>query len=94
MKNIDTETAMHLLERAIAILQQNGEKDWQPGLKIVWQFLEANDFNRARNSYCSMTAGGRGFSEYYIWDEDYSERVKKNKELGEIRQKLAIFFSK
>lgn len=94
MKNIDTETAMHLLERAIAILQQNGQENWQPGLKIVWQFLETNDFNRARNSYRSMTAGGRGFAEYCIWDEDYSERVKKNQELEEIRQKLAIFFSK
>ena len=94
MKNIDTETAMHLLERAIAILQQNGEKNWQPGLKETWLFLEDNNFNDAKYTYGFITAGGRGFSEYYIWDEDYSERVKKNKELGEIRQKLAIFFSK
>ena len=94
MKNIDTETAMHLLERAIAILQQNGEKNWQPGLKEAWLFLEDNNFNDAKYTYGFITAGGRGFAEYCIWDEDYSERVKKNQELEEIRQKLAIFFSK
>ena len=93
MKNIDTETAMHLLERAIAILQQNGEKNWQPGLKETWLFLEANDFNRARNTYRSMTACGRGFSEYYIWDEDPSEMEKKNQELDDIQQKLWDFFN-
>ena len=78
MKNIDTETAMHLIERAIDILQKNGQKNWQPGLKETWLFLEDNNFNDAKDTYRSMTVGGIGFSEYCIWDEDYSERVKKN----------------
>jgi len=45
-------------------------------------------FENAKSIYNTMTSGGGGFAEYFIWNSDETKRINLNRRLDEIRDKL------
>lgn len=87
------EQVRHLLKRARDILIEQRDTNWIPGLSNAITHLDSEDFEGARSIYCAMVAGGRGFSEYNIWNDDYQIRIEANAEIDTIRQQLWDVFS-
>jgi hypothetical protein len=101
MKNIEsTKIAAELLEILLQILTSQRENNWRKGIVAAAAELKnsdgtfnANGFDDARSIYTSITTGGRGFAEYYIWSDDEDERIESNKSLDSIRLQLWNIFS-
>ena len=77
------------------ILENDNEKHWirriQECLSILQSKEELNDktkLTEVKSIYHSSHIGYSGFSEYFIWREDFDERVKANKRLDEIRDEI------
>lgn len=71
-------------------LVQHGERNWLPGLEAAIGELDRGDegFGDARSIYKTMTVGGRGLSEVYVWHEDELERLRENKIIDQMREQL------
>lgn len=89
-----------LLEELIELLNRENEQNWIRGVNAAYRKvievdapLDENDFDNARSVFLSMTAGGRGFSEYYISSEDQNEQIRRNIPLDNLRKKLWEEFS-
>lgn len=89
------EKARILLNATLVLLEENKEENWSRGIRAAYQELAASEgtvagveFENARSIYNTMTAGGRGFCEYYIWVEDEEERIRRNKTLDELRREV------
>ncbi len=92
--------ARNLLKNLLDLLVEQGERNWKKGISAA--FLELTDskgnlnlegFENAASIYRSMTSGGRGFAEYFIWSPDDDERIKANQKLDELRHALWKVFS-
>jgi len=81
-----------LFQEAHDILKSQGDKNWIIGIKNALNELDAGNTDGAGSIYRSMVAGGRGFSEYSIWIDDYKERLGANQRLDEIRDELWRIF--
>lgn len=84
----------------LAILDAEGEGNWRRGIKAaVSELTDAAGainlvgFDNARSIYNTMTAGGRGFSEYFIWVADEEQRLKKNRVLDDLRLRIWTLFN-
>lgn len=91
--------AVELLQEVRQILVLEGERDWIRGISAALLELRDEDggikpegFDRAASIYRSMTTGGRGFAEYFIWSPDSAERISRNKELDAFRDSLWDIF--
>jgi len=77
------------------ILENDNEENWirriQECLSILQSKEEINDrkkLSEVKSIYYSINAGYSGFSEYFIWREDFDERIKANERLDEIRDEI------
>ena len=93
--------AHDLLKNLLDLLSEQGEQNWRRGVSAA--FLELKDpqgslnpagFDNAASIYRSMTSGGRGFSEYFVWSPDDDERIRANQRLDELRDELWKVFSR
>lgn len=93
MKN--PQRARDLLKSLLALLSEQGEQNWHRGISAA--YFELTDqqgnlnpagFDNAASIYRSMTSGGRGFAEYFVWSPDDDERIKANHKLDELRDAL------
>lgn len=89
------EDAVCLLKNVLIILESQHENNWSRGIKAAIGELEDTGggvvragFDRARSIYNTMTAGARGFSDYFVWVEEEEARLKVNEELDTLRSKL------
>jgi hypothetical protein len=89
------EKARILLNALLVLLEGEKEENWSRGIRAACQELDASEgsvaedeFENARSIYNTMSAGGRGFSEYYIWVEDDDERIRRNKALEDLRREI------
>lgn len=41
-----------------------------------------------RDTYYSIQAGGRGFAEFFIWREDFEERILLNEIFDQLKEKI------
>jgi len=94
-----TTAALVLLEEVESILKGKNERNWIRGIRAALAELRQpaggvnfNGFENARSIYLTMTADGRGFSEYFIWDDDESVRLLSNAKLDRIRERLWSLF--
>jgi hypothetical protein len=82
----------------LEIVNSEHGKTWSRGIEESIKLLKiANDsegeFKRERlkdvfSIYNTMNAGSGSFSDFHIWRDNYEERVKANKPLEELRDKL------
>ena len=93
--------ARDLLKSLLDLLSEQGEHNWRRGVSAA--FLELTDaqgnlnpagFADAASIYRSMTSGGRGFAEYFVWSPDDDERIRANERLDELRDALWEIFSR
>lgn len=89
-----------LLNKLLAILEDQKERNWSQGLKAAAQeLIDVNGsiteagLENSRSIYNTMTAGGRGFSEYFIWCDNEDERIQINKKLDDLRLKIWKMFN-
>lgn len=91
----DPQRAHDLLKSLLGLLSEQGEQNWCRGISAA--FLELTDpqgnlnpagFDNAASIYRSMTSGGRGFAEYFVWSSDDDERIRANQRLDELRDAL------
>jgi len=94
------EEAFRLLSDLLDILESQRERNWIRGIKGVMGYLtdmngqiSASEFNHARSIYNTMTAGGRGFSEYYIEADTAEKRIQANKDLDRLRTEILAVFN-
>ena len=81
-----------LFQEAHDILQSQGDKNWIIGIENALKELDAGNTDGAGSIYRSMVAGGRGFSEYNIWIDEYKNRLEVNERLDQIRDELWRIF--
>lgn len=74
------------------LLKSQGEHNWIRGINGALEFISLGDIESARSIYRSMTHGGRGFSEYNVWDDDDQVRLDENRRLDELRRELSSIF--
>lgn len=84
--------ARALFQEAHDILQSQGDKNWIIGIENALKELDAGNTDGAGSIYRSMVAGGRGFSEYNIWIDEYQNRLEVNERLDQIRDELWRIF--
>lgn len=96
----EAEEVRALLFELLAILEMQNERNWSRGIKAVTQELDdlegrstTSGFENARSIYKTMTAGGRGFAEYFIWSDNEDERIQVNKRLDDLRTKIWKLFN-
>jgi hypothetical protein len=98
MEHIDkVEYALRLLTDLHELLEKQNTKNWVGGIRTAIAELEDDGvdregFENARRAYRAMTNGGRGLAEYNIWSPNYTERIKLNERLDEIRRELEKVF--
>ncbi|GAN15645.1 hypothetical protein I6G65_20145 (plasmid) [Sphingomonas paucimobilis] len=84
--------ARALFQEAHDILQSQGDKNWIIGIENALKELDAGNTDGAGSIYRSMVAGGRGFSEYNIWIDEYQNRLEVNERLDQIKDELWRIF--
>jgi hypothetical protein len=84
-----------LFHELLAILDGQKDGNWSRGIKAATRELidlnaavSQDGLDSARSIYNTMTACGRGFSEYFIWSDNEDERIKINKRLDDLRIKI------
>jgi len=80
------------------ILIKEREDNWIRGVLAIIEKLELSLNNHCTESvdYCkdacntwkAMYKGNGSFSDYYIWHDDFEQRVKLNKPLDSIRENI------
>ena len=92
--------ACTVISELIALLAAENERNWSRGLKAVAHELTDSTrgtveerFADARSIYNTMTAGGHGFSEYFVWSEDEENRIQSNRKLDELRRRMWAIFN-
>ena len=50
---------------------------------------KAEIISRVRDTYSSICSAKHPFAEFYIWRENYEERLVQNKKLDEIKRKIS-----
>ena len=85
------------LELLREILIREDEKNWLRGLDLCIARLPespANDdacllkLRDVAAIYRSMTAGAGSFADFHVWRSDFEERVRLNRQLGQVRNQL------
>lgn len=84
-----------LIDEMRSILQREGEQNWIRGINAIRNTLSLDNpdsenlkFSNAKNAYFAMTRGAGSFSDYYIKRDSSYERIKANKRLDEIRDRI------
>ncbi|CCW29437.1 hypothetical protein ABLA30_18500 [Xenorhabdus nematophila] len=85
------------------IMRVNGGGNWIKGIENVITLLTpptyggTNDaqsaIEDARRAYGSMFGDYGGFSEYFIWRDDFNERLKANEALDKIKNDINDTFN-
>lgn len=89
--------AQELLSNLHECLSRTGETNWIRGVSAALREIDTltdEGFANARSIYHTMMEGGRGFAEYFVWEEDVSRRIKANKEIDGIRTELWEIFER
>jgi hypothetical protein len=76
-------------------LSENRETNWSKGITAALVELSPPSdagFTKARSIYRTMVHGGKGFSEYFVWDEDENRRMNLNREIDRLRDELWTVF--
>lgn len=101
MTDVDSRASevRQLLIELHALLDSAGESNWRRGVDAaIGELTDENGglntrgFDNARSIFNTMTAGGRGFAEYYVWKDDEDQRIAANKRLDELRTKIWAVF--
>jgi len=94
------EKVFPLLTTMLTVLESQQEKNWYRGIKAaITELTDINGqvissgFDNARSIYNTMTSGGRGFSEYFVWMEDEEKRIQINQELDRLRSEIWELFN-
>ena len=81
-----------LLAEAQAFLERHGERNWIRGIAAARNALRGDPPDKgyadARSIYRTMARDGRNFSEYNVWDEAETVRLRENAEIDRIRAEL------
>lgn len=92
--------AFVLLKDLLSILESQHENNWSRGIKsAIAELLDSNGnvtdsgFDNSRSIYKTMTAGGRGLSEYFVWMDDEDKRLQMNQHLDILRSKIWAVFN-
>lgn len=97
MKIEQAARAEALFAKLHRILSEQGETNWIRGVSAAQSELSSHSeagFENTKSIYRTMVEGGRGFSEYFFWNDDEEARIASNKSIDEIRDELwAIFGS-
>ncbi|ETS33646.1 hypothetical protein BB987_14870 [Photorhabdus temperata] len=80
------------------IMYNDGEKNWIRGIENIIALLTPPDYGGIENAeiaikevdytYSSMLRGNGSFSDYFIWRDDFDERVKANEEFDRIKNEI------
>lgn len=90
-----TARAEVLLTKLHGILAEQGETNWIRGVSAALSELSSHSeigFENAKSIYRTMVEGGRGFSEYFFWNDEDDVRMDSNKCIDEIRSELWSIF--
>ena len=94
------EEAFRLLTTLRTVLESQQEKNWHLVIKAaIAELTDTNGqvissgFDNARSIYNTMTSGGRGFSEYFVWVADEEKRIQINQELDKLRTEIWKIFN-
>jgi hypothetical protein len=97
-----------LFQQLLLILETEGDDEVNYAKKELAQNIEAlegvlsNNVDAAeaqevlgqiKTSYKSMYPPRGGLSDFFVWREDYEERVKANKQLDDIQSELRKFLT-
>jgi len=93
-----SEELLNEFKKLRCILIGENENNWMRGVDSIIEKLEwstnnkCNDpcyfFNSSCDTWKTMDAGNGSFSEYYIWRDDFDERVRLNKIYHNIKDKI------
>lgn len=90
-----SDEARRLLIALRALLESASENNWRRGIDAAIGELTHADgslnilgYDNARSIFKTMTSGGRGFAEYYVWKDSEDQRIAVNRELDDLRLKI------
>ncbi|MCU5771739.1 hypothetical protein N5923_08805 [Erwiniaceae bacterium BAC15a-03b] len=96
--NVTAKKLLHEFERLKLILIKYNENNWVRGVELViekleWSFSEkCNEpyafYLDACNTWKAMDRVNGSFSDYYIWHDDFNERVRLNELLDSIKNHI------
>ena len=86
---------LQLFNELKQIMIQENENNWITGISLIAEALTPPDYGGRGNAseairyveatYRNMVSGNGGFSDYFIWREDFDDRELANKELDNLR---------
>lgn len=95
----------NLLEKLLQILQKEGDEDVYYAKNeliknidylnksLILKYNNYNDvFNEAKKNYKNMYHPHGGLSDFFIWRDNFDERVKVNKPLENIKKEIQNLF--
>lgn len=93
------EEILSLLLELHSLLKERSEANWIRGIQAAINEIACGDgrsnesgFQNARSIYKTMNEGGRGFAEYFIWQDNEVARIVANRDLDNIRARLWVAF--
>lgn len=89
-----------LFQELFIILEENGDRSYDPQMKILKRVLKIIDgdendldkFSQVACEYEKLFFPKSGLSEFYIWKDNFAERKKKNDTLEFIKKRLWEIF--
>ena len=98
MNNTDIHELKALFMQLLEIFQKHGDSSIKPQANTVRIILEVIDDGRYLNDeekivdikiyFRKLYTPQGGFAEFYIWKEDFEERIAANEPLDKIRDRL------
>ncbi|MFD0707154.1 hypothetical protein [Photorhabdus akhurstii] len=99
MDSIEQAEKLRLLFTSLwEIMYNNGERNWTNGINIIITSLTPPNYNGLENAkdaiesanqtFGSMLRGNGSFSDYFIWKDDFKERIKANEEFDKIKNDI------
>jgi hypothetical protein len=77
------------------VMIRENENNWIRGVNLIIEALSPPEYGGkgsadeavryVENTYRNMVSGNGSFSDFFIWRDDFDDRVKANKELDRIK---------
>ena len=87
-----------LFNRLKKIMNEENENNWIRGINLIIESLTPPDYGGkgsadeavryVSDTYRNMVSGNGSFSDFFIWRDDFDERVKVNKKLDRLRANI------
>ena len=81
LEKADRKVLCEHFSNLIEIMKNDGEKNWIRGIEEIYEGLKTintKPLSEIAYSYRLMNSGNGSFMDYFIWKEDFNERVKAN----------------